>query len=401
VWWRVCARAVWRARYVIVGVSSLTTLLHHYHLLYSLESAALDANIVWSEPPAANTVIVTINDQDYVDLFDGRSPLDRGRLQSIIAWILSGHPATLGVDIVTAEPNDKTLTRDLDASRIVWVRDAVPISEANAETGTESKWRLDPVLGVDTPSREWVNGLSLFPRDADGFVRRYYRWLSLPGANENERIVEPSFAWAVLRHYCQTQGSQPPCARITRLAEERTQEPLWFNFAGDRYTFRKIAAGAVERMIAAHVPPPPEFTGNIVLFGGTFVAARDTYPTLLGERSGVELTAFAIESELKGGGIRQSNYWLMLVAEIAAGIVLVCLNCFWPPTSRLNVITTGGGIIALALAGSLVAFHAFSYWGSFIPIGVAVWLHEFYDTVEVASHERQELERYRQRYGPL
>lgn len=179
-------------------------------------------------------------------------------------------------------------------------------------------------------------------------------------------------------------------------------ESLWFNFAGDRYTFRKIPAGAIfQTWMQDQTLPTDDFKNKIVLLGGTFAAGRDVHPTPLGEVSGVELTAFAIESELTGGGIRPSHHLVMLAAELAAAVVLVWMNWRWPPGSRWNVVATASAILLFAAAGSYVAFRAFGYWASFIPIGAGVWLHQLYERARDTDHARHELEAYRQRYGPL
>jgi CHASE2 domain-containing sensor protein len=376
----------------------LTTCAHQRGLLNSFESTALDAYVATAAPRSGvNVVIVTITEDDYrnPELFGGRSPLNASKLRILVDAILAGKPAVLGVDVATPDPAAGAAFESLNEPRVVWVQDAfldAPDSSASSE------WKLDRVLGSDSPPEGDGVGLSLFPRDADGIVRRYYRGITL--TTDRGSVTRPSLAWAVLRMYCARETALE-CGRV-RADPDAAGESLWFNFAGDRYTFRKIPAGAILRTwMQDRTLPTDDLSGAIVLLGGTFAAGRDAHATPLAEVSGVELTAFAIESELTGGGIRPSHHWTMLAAELAAAVFLVWMNWRWPPGSRWNVMANAGAILLLAAAGSYVAFRAFGYWASFIPIGAGVWLHQFYERARDADHARRELEVYRQRYGPL
>lgn len=372
-------RAFWahllRALPVIAVTTVLTTAAHHFHLNDSFEFAALDVYLATAAPRTADdVVIVTITDDDYRSMFAGRSPLAPAKLRALVELMLSQSPAALGVDVVTTEPEHAEAFAGFTDARVVWVQDA---------------WN-DPVLGRSAAGAN--AGFSLFPLDADRVVRRYYRQLAIE--TDQGHVTRPSFAAAILRTYCASRA-RPECERVRDVLDEDASEPLWFNFAGDRYSFRKIPVGAVEQA------PDGLFKDKIVLLGGTFAAARDVHSTVLGEMFGVELTAFAVESELGGGGITASNEFLMIAAEILSAIVLVWLNWRWPRNSLKMAVLNGAAIVILAFAGSYFAFRRFGYWASFVPIGLGVRAHLNHERSEAVAHDRRELEEYRRRYGSL
>lgn len=382
-------------------MSTLTTLAQKLGLLDSFESVAVDAYIASAAPrQVGDLVIVTITDDDYrnPDLFGGLSPLNASKLRALVDAIVSGGPAVIGVDVSTADADKARAFEKLRDPRIVWVQDA--IQEASGESGSaEARWHLDGVLGRDTPEEGLQVGLSLFPRDSDGFVRRYHRQLPLKTAEGT--ITRPSLPWSILQRYCAA-ASSPECGRIRNEAATEGHEALWFNFAGDRYAFRRIPAGAIyQAWVQDGKLPTEDFRGKIVLLGGTFSAARDVYPTPLGQVAGVELTAFAIESELHGGGIRSSNHLLMLIVEFMVAVALVWLNWRWTPGSRMNAVVISMAIPVLAVIGSYIAFRALGYWANFVPIGIGVWLDQLHERAHQAKQAREQLEEYRRRYGPL
>lgn len=383
-------RGFWRrllhALPLIVVVSAVTWFAdHRLHLLDSLHFFAVDLFVASAAPPSSHTVvIVNISDDDYREMFGARSPLDPKTLEQVIRSVVKAKPAVIAVDVSTGDPGDASLLSDLRGADvpIVWARDAfAPDPEAH-----RPRWELDRVLGTAAPPADIRVGLSLFPRDADRFVRGYYR--IAPG------LERPSLAWATLEAYC-ADATRGDCRRVhEHEAAESSRhadsgEGVAFNFAADRYTFPKVSASA------AAAAPESVFKAHIVIVGGTFAAGRDTYVTPLGDMAGVDLTARAIESELQGGGLTELSTVLMFLMDLLGGIALVYLNWRWAPGSRLNALVTAAAILVFAMVASYVAFRALNYWASFVPVGVGVWLHEAYDRAREADAMRRELEERR------
>jgi CHASE2 domain-containing sensor protein len=389
-----------RAMPVMVVLTLLTAWADHsLHLFDSLNLLALDAFATVGGPTSSDVLLVTIGDDDYRTMFGNRSPLDPARLRTLIEAVLKQSPAVLGVDISTADDGDAQLREVLSKTgpEIVWVRDAFFTEPSSSRTAT---LQLDRVLGGNDPPPHASVGLSIFPQDADRLVRGYYRRVPLKTTAGD--IAPPSLAWAIVEAYCQPRltadpSSNPrPCIDVSRAPIEAQKdpadEPLWFNFAGESYQFRKVAAGAVESA------PPGLFSNRIVLIGGTFGAGRDLYATPLGRMFGVELTALAIEVELHGGGITAANEMVMIAMDLAAGVLLVWINWRWDPASRLTVAMTAAAILGLAVLASYVAFQGIRSWASFVPVGVGVWLHSFYDRAREVNALRHELEECRKRH---
>jgi CHASE2 domain-containing sensor protein len=388
-----------RALPIIVAASLCTWVAHKGGWLDSFENTALDLYFSAKTPrDARHVVLVTITDDDYQNLFSAHSPLRPSMLKLIIDAILAGEPAVVGVDVLTADV-DPALFEDLRKRQVIWAQDARPESGPTGHAQPQ-RWRLERVLGRDALAPGIKTGLAVFPRDRDGLIRRSFR--EFESQVENGSIVRPTLAWALVREYCRSVGGAPGCKSDTTEEGAHKGDALWMNFAGDRYSFRKIAAGAVYDSWTKHQEAPSrDFKGAIVILGGTFAAARDSYRTPVGELAGVELMAFAVESELEARGIRQSNAALMLSAEFVISILLVALNWMLPPGSRWQWAISGTGVAVLAIAASYVVFNALGYWASFVPLLVGVWLHQLYDRTHESAKARVDLEAYKERYGPL
>ena len=373
---------------VVLAISVIASLAHHAGLLRAMDSTALDAFVLSRAPSQArDVVLVTITDEDYhsPDLFNGASPLNPDIVADLVRAILAGVPRVVGVDLDTSHERyrDRELL-DLRLPTVVWARDAW--------RDAEGRWNVLKAVGGGQPAASAAaggdhatiaNGLSLFPRDNDGMVRSYYRELVLETRSGGIRC--PSLAWAILQV---RDGRRPePCERAGEAAHH--ESPTWFNFAADRFTFRKIPAGVVYRSWKEHgTPPSDDFRDAVVLLGGSFQSARDTHLTPLGEIAGVELTALAVESEIAGGGIHASNHVLMVVCDVLSGIALLFVH--WmahrAPTEGRRVLLNTGGValvVLLALLGSYVSFRAFGYWASFLPVALGVWLHLAYDRAKL------------------
>src|SRR5260221_730124 len=235
---------------VIVLITAVTAVAdRQWHLLDSFHFFALDTFVATAAPESGDVVIVNISDDDYRQTFKSRSPLNPRPLQELIDSVLKQSPGVVGIDIPTGDADDAPLLRHYERTTtpIVWVRDAFALDASAARTQT---WQLDSVLGAQNPPAGIRTGLSLFPRDADRFVRGYYRHVPLKTTDGD--IAPASFAWAIVQTFC----SSPAGARNTMctalLGRERQEagdpgehELLRFNFAGDRYTFRKVPAKTV------------------------------------------------------------------------------------------------------------------------------------------------------------
>jgi CHASE2 domain-containing sensor protein len=355
-----------RAIPVIGAISLLVQLLHHGIWFSPFETATLDALLLQRpRQEAQHVILVSIEERDYQEQFHGRSPLDRAKLEELLAAIARGRPSVIGVDIDTSDPRFLGLAIPPEPTRIVWAQDA------QFDTHRECTcFGPLPVLGGR--ASQPTTGIALMPRGADGSLRGYKRWFHTPAG------WRPSFSWRIASLYRRHLAEEEP-------EEEERDRELILDFS--RYEIPRISAGSLLAMAA--IPQwsrqeRPPFDGKIVLLGGFYRAARDEYSTPLGVRAGVELTALAIESDLSERRIRPVDQFYLALLEIAASLLLVYLNwrlpLAWALASSLIVIPLA------ALVASVLAFSTSALWLNAVPLLAAVLMHQLYD---YATHYRQ------------
>ena len=229
-------------------------------------------------------VLVTIGDDEYADDFGRKSPLRPARVRQFIDAILTFQPRVVGVDLITDHWPDSW--RDFDNSnnggasvigrpptRIIWA--------ATTEDASVSSSATRPLQCFAMPRYE---------RDPDGTIRKQVLSVDGPG-----KSLAPSFALAVSRS---ARGESCTPAE----AGQKGQRDDRIRFTGSHHLFRRFAAAKVladasETEVASGPSPlKEELEGAIVLLGGTFEEARDSYKTPIGTRAGVEILAHAVES---------------------------------------------------------------------------------------------------------
>jgi len=78
-------------------------MLEHWGWLSGFENTALDSFLLaGSSRPSNKIFIVGITEDDYRDIFQGRSPLDVAKVQWILTLIQQGSPDVIGVDLDTS-----------------------------------------------------------------------------------------------------------------------------------------------------------------------------------------------------------------------------------------------------------------------------------------------------------
>lgn len=327
--------------------------------------------------------IIEITDEDYEKVFGGKSPLDSELVYNLILEVAKGQPAVIGVDLDLSSANvperiDQEVAR-MNAQlrpRVIWAQlTSVPPQGKHEE----------PVL-LQKPSADPCHfGLTLFPRDRDGMVRRYARTL------EVKPEPFPTLSWSILTAY-----HRASCTSNLGKLDARADD-LIFNF-GSGGSFIAIDAGSI-----LSASPAWRASGalkdKIVLIGGSFGAARDSYFTPLGETPGVRLVARAIESDHAGGGITEVRDDLKLIFDLLAGTLALFITWRW----RLIVsvpLSLGAGFV-LTLMLSYVLFRSAAYWLSFVPIIVGVVIHELWDHAVEGDQIEMELKEAREKISVL
>jgi hypothetical protein len=172
---------------------------------------------------------------------------------------------------------------------------------------------------------------------------------------------------------------------LAQTDREPFDNDLILNLAIDPYSFdaRIRASQVLDQAITGNAggtsPVFLSIKDKIVLLGGNYAAASDYHLTASGVKSGTELSAIAVESELSKTGLRQANHFVLVLMEVVAGLALVVLNYFFPAGWRHLLALAS--IPALALLGSWIAFSSLALWANFIPTLVATQLHRLYERV--------------------
>ncbi|MGO9600628.1 MAG: CHASE2 domain-containing protein [Isosphaeraceae bacterium] len=392
----------------LVLISLFVLLLEHWGWLAGFENTALDSFLLASRSrPSKDIYIVDITEDDYRDMFRSRSPLNAAEIQRILTLIQQAGPSVIAVDLDTSSSE----YGNANLPDAVWARDVLSDCEQDANVEATDKERPHPeakglrrlrFLGghfseteksgrIETTPR---SGLSLFPLDRDGVVRRYRTAYFSDQADppSSRKGLVDSFPQAVLIEYKkakrangQKPGESLRTTHETPSATDHGEEGLILNFSGDRYDFPRMSLRQLKQ--AAEKPfwsKSSPLRGRIVLVGGTYRAARDLYFTPVGPRHGVEITAQAIQSELSGGGVRPLNHGIAILVDLLAGIGLIWLNQTFH--GGFVLLINALFIMVTSLLGSYLAFDAFVYWFNFTAVLVSLWIHVLWEHL---GHARQ------------
>jgi hypothetical protein len=333
----------------------------------------------------------------------------------LIAAIAKNNPRLIAVDIATSAGVFQKMNVPTVETKIVWARGARQSAvNTQREAGVASTVHPPPddyvfvpekVLGRVEPNN-LLTGIALMPLDDDSHIRHFRREYFTTGMEGTSTPLKKmdSFHWAVVRKHCELTGADQRCEELFRPHADEAEHgggELILNLAVDPYAFEvpikasRVLTEANTGSVTEGSPVYHLLKDKIVLLGGKYEAARDSYPTSLGEKYGVDLNAIAIESELSGTGIRRAGHVTLVVLEVAAGLFLVGLNVLFP--SGWKHIIALATIPLLALCGSFIAFSTLALWANFIPTLVATQIHFLYDKLAELKHlERETLELKRQ-----
>lgn len=380
----------------VFAMASVAALLYeHVALVRSQEALARDAQtrlraMVLGPRSHADVIVVQINDLEYDTLFGGRSPLDPGVLQQVIAAILKGDPATLGIDLDTSHPSFRSLAPSFVAGApVVWARAAdwlcscddgdarcrVPVLVSfSGDTVRRFRHCGDrepgdlvplPILGGTGPL---PSGVAALANDEDGLIRREQR------SFRTRLGILPSFAWAVAR------AADP---KLRRASGEPDDE-----FYIDYRPMRGDAKFSVDEVLGfAKNSGYDVFRDKVILLGGAYGAARDRYPTPLGVLHGVDIHAQIIETELKRKTVRPLNGFWLLFVSVAGSIGLLVLFQRFPFTQAFRRACLLW-IPFVATAGSWIATGSpLALWPYLVPILGCVLIHQMREVVLDAGTE--------------
>ncbi|HSC64824.1 MAG TPA: protein kinase [Caldimonas sp.] len=312
---------------------------------------ALATGLTPALPAEQSVVLVTIGADDYQRVFSGTSPLDPPRLQALVARILEGEPAVVGVDIDTSAPGFadlRTAFAPARAARVVWGRGIAASDDARTLPIPR------PVLGGPDLAGPWRWGLAVSIADGgDGVVRWFRRIVA------TSEGALPTLAEALVTGLrASPAGDAPQALRGLRYPRtERVELPASVVLA-DGFAWRD------------------RIRGRVVILGGRYDAA-DVHPTPRGLLHGLEILAHTVETELAGRAhSRPSLAALLAVAVVDGGAALLLFRRHRRRFAVPATFFAGVGVAAgLALFGVLAAWSYSLLVAAAITASMAVLSH--------------------------
>ncbi len=369
------------AGFVIIAVAALLTgQCERTRFIHSLEMANLDAWVVSQKSDLSQDIaLIDINDDDYQKTFNRESPLKQDKVKELIVSIAKAGPSVIVVDIDTADwpkedPPSGWLRRaipGLPVPIVIWARtthkvdgghllldrfagrdDTVPI-QAGDETVC---WGVPEVL------------------ESGGFVRAYHRNISLGATTVPSLAAAAASAFREPRPHLDQTGSVN-CSVLSHKFDDRASPAILQT--GSRRFPRYHPAELRELVGTPSSDTGTPLSNKIVVLGGSFAEARDSYWTAGGKRDGIEILATAIDTEMRSPMPLEPSRALFYVLDIVFGLLILLVGRLLPRAIGLLFVVVA--IPIAAVAGSFLAFSSWSYFASFMPVLLGVFLHKVFD----------------------
>ena len=344
---------------------SLGVVLQYFEIFTRYDQTDLDhyvQNTPKDERLSDRITVVAITDDDYEEVFNATSPLDSSKVLDVVKTLQGYHPPprVIAVDLLTQEWKQPLDAADLQGSPfVVWAQ----VGEQEKAKPGQSAIRLNlgGVAGHPRPPGYVCAAPPFLPEDSDGRIRRYYTSVE---ANDRGGALVPTMPWLLASVY---PDLPLDCAKAPK-AEAKLIE-----FAGQGHNIPILPVSAVmrdeERALA------PRISNRIVLLGATYGAARDSYKTSSENRSGVEVLAHTVETEL---GISRR---LLTPAEgallaLVSGLVFFALAFVLKPP--YDLVLSALAPVLFAFVGGWIVYQHFGFFIGIastmlgVPIGVAV-----------------------------
>lgn len=392
---------------------------HNTPLLRFFEQPAMDVLLRSVDPLEIKyTLLVDINDSDFVRIFQRQRPLDATKLAGIIRTIAKGKPRLIVVDLDTEDSSYAVLKKLEDLPcKIVWARDAVPVETAKSDqspppdqhaatrSGVHGEQPAPnmtalPVLG-DRGKTDSCYGFAITQSDANGWVRSYPKYVNIDWSKSIESHGEEK------GHGDVTEEETLPwkAVRLSNVAAGENVQPddpaqLMFRFSALPENYPGFSVGDVENMVARDPHGWEEFAKNrIILLGATYRACGDFHMTPLGCIEGVKLIGFAIESHLQNNNIRPVNPLFLTVLDIALG--LCCLTVAHYLSRRVVLFVVPFIFPLIVFAFSYFTFDKLSVWTNFVPLIFGIYIHLLHDHFSEDRELLHELNHLRQQVATL
>lgn len=375
-WWSARRRRLFTLWGVGFLASVLVTSLSALGYFERVQAQALDlVQRLKGQEFASHVVVVAVDDDAFASL-GWRTPVSREYMARVVRGLERSGAAVVGFDFDFSSPTSVADDQAF-ADAIVAFRDERGVSRVVlGDTAAEGQGPLgDPRL-----LRTVVRGTPRVPVDPDGMIRR--AMFVVPA--DTGRPTEPSLSLAVVGRIAGFDRE----ALAKSVADGRAQLPRWdaaqakpveaeavpiavgqfirINFVGPAQSFLTIPSNAVAALAdpSIEVAEDNPLRGRVVLVGGTYKEARDSFPTPVGVMPGVEVHATLAHMLLTRSFIRQSGWLTSVVLQIAvvvlAGFVLTLVRPLVGTAICLSA------ALLVGLPASYLAFRRAGYWIDFL-----------------------------------
>jgi CHASE2 domain-containing sensor protein len=334
----------------LIVIASLIVVFQIRNMPATLATSSLDAAIaVQRLEPSQAVRLVTVDDQDYANLFHARSPLDADILSKLIDAVARAQQRVIVIDIDTSDQSFKALV--VPKIPIVW--------DISGDQLADGNFTLDRPLGGTALPPESVLALAIAPLDDRGIIRGYQQAYPLQSGGY---IASPGFAAAQL---FKGQPATPSNASAAT------------HLLDFHYSFTPVRA--TDLLANAQSPTWDQlaaFKDQAVVIGGTYRVARDRYATPKGLLNGSEIVAQATASEIAGTFIPTVNRWLTGTLMLFGGLLVLAIYNMLPFKKAFFVSLLL--VPLLSIGSNWLLFHRFAAWGAMVPLVFAVIVAELY-----------------------
>jgi CHASE2 domain-containing sensor protein len=323
---------------------------------YQGPMSALAASLKSSEE--SHVAVVTIDRADFVHSFDFTTPLRCKPLEELIAAVAEAGASRIGIDLDTSDDSYRDLAA-IGASNLFWAQTA-------QYSQTQRAFFVGrPALGGSGSPQ---TGLTALATDGDGVVRWYQR--TYPKVADTEPVPGSSIM-----------SIQRLRSFVAVLADSQNESDIGTYQIDFRQWNRQSLLASYVRKAALEVLRV-RLGGKIVLVGSGY-DGRDEHQTPLGWRSGVEILADAIDTEVmarEGRNYRAPSRARMILWSFLIACLTLSVFRFSNPWHRRLP-------IAVTLLGAVLFLAGYFAYGSpanfvfFLPtvasVSIALLLEKF------------------------
>jgi CHASE2 domain-containing sensor protein len=295
--------------------------------------------------------LVDVDENDYKVIFNSQSPLNPQLLLKLIDAVRVYRPSIVGVDFITDWPSPLPTPIGESNTPVVWVRDGIE------DPRVSGSLRLNKVVGTSAPPPDLCFAVPVNPPDPDGTVRHYLESVPARNGDSGNVVLFPTMARVLASVF----DDRPLDCRNAPQAP-----PKRINFTGRNHRFRRLHASDVFRDSSGGRDFGEYLRDHIVIIGGTYSAARDRFPSTGGYKSGLEILAHSVESEISGPIKDLPPFLGPLVGLAFSGLLfLVVFRLHWP----FDLLVSWPIVVGYTFLSGWVLY----YFGFFSPIASSLF----------------------------